>query len=207
MYIGYLSISKNKSYFLCTFFLKIVSWSIKSRFSAISFPMSACAAEKFLETIKTKRIINKSIHLEETPSFEMRYLIGDNLKKNKEKQQEKKYIRIFGENFVKNNKNKCKIIYKNKIYDLKEYFEEIDDNYNREAKEIKLKLIFWENITDMSYMFEGCSQLKSMSEYSKGNKNIIITELRDNISDNYFNKCEQEETRVNSKILEDNNEK
>ena len=40
-------------------------------------------------------------------------------------------LRIFGNIFVKNNKDKCKIIYNNIEYDLKEYFEEIDNNYNK----------------------------------------------------------------------------
>ena len=31
-------------------------------------------------------------------------------------------LKILGEEFIKNNKNKCIIIYKNKIYPLKEYF-------------------------------------------------------------------------------------
>ena len=37
------------------------------------------------------------------------------------KEDNKDKIRIFGEHFVKNNKNKCKIIYKNKVYPLKEF--------------------------------------------------------------------------------------
>ena len=32
-------------------------------------------------------------------------------------------IRLFGKYFVKQNSNKCKIIYKNKKYKLKEYFD------------------------------------------------------------------------------------
>ena len=39
-------------------------------------------------------------------------------------------VRIFGENFVNNNKDKCKIIYNNKEYELKEYFNDIDKEYN-----------------------------------------------------------------------------
>jgi hypothetical protein len=50
----------------------------------------------------------------------------------------KKYVktRIFGENFVKRNINKCKIIYNNKEHQIKEFFEEIDKNYK--PKEEKL---------------------------------------------------------------------
>ena len=39
-------------------------------------------------------------------------------------------FRIFGKNFVNYNKDKCKIIYKNKEYELTEYFEEINNKYN-----------------------------------------------------------------------------
>ena len=44
----------------------------------------------------------------------------------------KSNLRIFGIIFVKNNLNKCKIIYKDKEYELKEYLFEIDKNYNHD---------------------------------------------------------------------------
>ena len=49
-------------------------------------------------------------------------------------------LRIFGEYFIKQNRNKCKIIYNNKKYKLTEFFEGIDKNLNHKVKEIKLKL-------------------------------------------------------------------
>ena len=71
-------------------------------------------------------------------------------------------FRIFGEKFVKINSNKCKIIYKNKKYKLKEYFKEIDDNC--EDKDIiKLKLLGVKNIIDMNRMFFKCYHLISVS--------------------------------------------
>ena len=39
-------------------------------------------------------------------------------------------IRLFGRNFINNNKDKCKIVYKRKTYELKEYLEDIDHKYN-----------------------------------------------------------------------------
>ena len=57
-----------------------------------------------------------------------------------EKEYTEDVIRIFGKYFVEQNKNKCKIIYNNKKYILKEYFDEIDNNYNPKIKEIKIKL-------------------------------------------------------------------
>jgi len=41
--------------------------------------------------------------------------------------------RIFGSSFVENNKNKCKIIYKDEEHELKEYLDEIDDDYQDET--------------------------------------------------------------------------
>ena len=47
-------------------------------------------------------------------------------------------IRIFGRYFIQQNKNKSKIIYNNKLYELKEYFNEIAGFYNHYIKDIKL---------------------------------------------------------------------
>ena len=65
-----------------------------------------------------------------------------NLKENgfkfyDKKEYEGNVLRIFGKDFVKQNKNKCKIVYGNKKYKLKEYFEEIGNNYTHNFKEIK----------------------------------------------------------------------
>ena len=38
-------------------------------------------------------------------------------------------IRIFGSTFIANNKQKCKIVYNNEEYELKEYFNDIDEIY------------------------------------------------------------------------------
>ena len=81
--------------------------------------------------------------------------------------------RILGEKFVEKNKDKCKIIYKNKEYKLKEYFEDIDDHYNP-LDLIIFKLCIDNNISDMSCMFYGCASLISLEDVSILNiKNII----------------------------------
>ena len=87
-----------------------------------------------------------------------RFLLDD------EKEYTEDVIRIFGKYFVIRNKNKCKIVYNNKKYQLKEYFDEIDNNYNPEIKEIKIKLNGINNITNLSKMFYGCYHLSSVSE-------------------------------------------
>jgi len=74
-----------------------------------------------------------------------------------------KKIKIFGEEFEKNNKDKCKIIYDNKEYELKEEFE--IKNKNESKLNITLKNI--NNITNMSCMFFGCSSLLSLPDISK----------------------------------------
>ena len=102
-------------------------------------------------------------------------------------------LKILDEDFIKKNKDKAKIIYKNKIYELKEYFEDIDENYNHKdliklnfedidenynhKDLIKLKIIFIHNIIDMSYMFYDCYTLISLSDKDKisNMKKIYIT--------------------------------
>ena len=69
-------------------------------------------------------------------------------------------VRIFGLNFVLNNKDKCKIIYEDKEYELKEYFDDINKNYDNKIK-IALTLKVKETIIDSSYMFDGCKALFS----------------------------------------------
>ena len=78
-----------------------------------------------------------------------------------EKEYTEDVLRILGKYFVKQNKNKCKIVYKNKKYKLKTYLK----NYNRESKEIKIKLVGINNIGNMEEMFYGCYHLTSVSEY------------------------------------------
>ena len=68
-------------------------------------------------------------------------------------------LRIFGEYFIKHNKNKFKIIYENKKLELKDILDN-DKILNREEP-IKLKLIGIDNITNMSHMFNGCFHLSS----------------------------------------------
>ena len=62
-----------------------------------------------------------------------------------------KEIRLFGDNFVKNNKNKCKIIYNGKEYNLTEYFE----INNPKIIILEIKLIGINNIEDTRCMFCG----------------------------------------------------
>ena len=86
-----------------------------------------------------------------------------------------KRVKILGRYFIKKNKDKAKILYKNKICELKEYFEDIDDNYNHKDL-IKFKIIFIHNIIDMSHMFYDCYTLISLSDNNEiSNIKIYIT--------------------------------
>ena len=80
----------------------------------------------------------------------------------------KEKAKILGGDFIKRNKNKYKIIYKSKIYELVECFEDIDNKYNHKDL-IKIKLIFFHNIIDISYIFDNCYFLISLSAKNKTN--------------------------------------
>ena len=87
-----------------------------------------------------------------------------------------KKIKIFGKTFVDNNKNNCKIIYKGKEYELKEYFENINNN------EIILTLRIFNNISNMDSMFYDCTELYSFPNSDELNYSNI-TDMSDNIND------------------------
>ena len=72
-----------------------------------------------------------------------------------------KKIQIFGENFVKNNKEKCIFVFNNKEYDIIQFFEIPDCEINKNI-EIKLKVLI--NNIDISYFFSGCISLLSISD-------------------------------------------
>ena len=105
-------------------------------------------------------------------------IIYDINKKNKnkdedesEKEDEDEYeINIFGHEFVKNNKNKCKMIIDNKEYEITEKYK--IENYNNNKLNIKLK--GFNNITNMYSMFCDCSSLSSLPDISKWNTNNVI---------------------------------
>ena len=106
-------------------------------------------------------------------------------------------IKIFGDEFVKNNKNICRIEYEDNEYELSEEFN--IKNINNNKLEIKLKginsiinmsfLFSWcdslsdisniskwntINVTNMSFLFYKCSSLKSLPDISKWNTNNVI---------------------------------
>ena len=79
-------------------------------------------------------------------------------------EKEDKKIKIFGERFVENNKDKCKYKYENKEYELTKKFDLT--NYNKSNEILEIKLIGINNIIDMSYLFDKCESLIEVPDIS-----------------------------------------
>jgi len=73
-------------------------------------------------------------------------------------------IKIFGKEFVNNNKNNCKILYEGLEYKLQEYFP-INRLQNKDT--LKIKLIGINSITNMNNIFYECSSLLSKPDIIK----------------------------------------
>ena len=86
-------------------------------------------------------------------------------------------VRLFGHKFVENNKNICKILIDNKEYDLMENFDL--KNYKEEI--LKIKLIGFNNITNISHIFYYCTSLLSLPDIAKWNSNNVT-----NISNMFY---------------------
>ena len=107
----------------------------------------------------------------------------------------KENINIFGEKFVYNNKNICKMIIDNKEYEIQSKFNIKNNDKDKleiilkgidkvtnmsymfsECKQLlSLDISEWNtnNVTDMSYMFNGCSKLSSLPDLSKWNTSDV----------------------------------
>ena len=76
-------------------------------------------------------------------------------------------VKLFGKDFVKNNKDNCKLIIDGKEQDLKEYYKFGLFGKKKKTLEVKLKNIT--KITNMSNIFSGCTSLSSIQDISKWN--------------------------------------
>ena len=94
-------------------------------------------------------------------------------------------MKILDQSFIINNRDKCKIIYKNKEYELKENFEDIDNNDNQKD-EITIRLRINKDIVDTSYMFHECNSLIDIRDITKinsyNNKTIGLSYFDDDSS-------------------------
>ena len=85
--------------------------------------------------------------------------------------KQKNIIKIFGYDFVYNNRNKCKMIIDNKEYEITE--EYIIENYKNNNNKLKIILKGIDNVTNMRGMFWRCSSLLSLPDISKWNTNNV----------------------------------
>ena len=83
----------------------------------------------------------------------------------------RKNLKIFGEEFVENNKYLCKIIHENNEYDLTDYFE----IKNNKSNKLKFKLKGINNVTDLCGMFRDCSNLSEESDFSNWDTRYVVT--------------------------------
>ena len=97
----------------------------------------------------------------------------------KPKKDKKSKVRIFGEKFVKNNKDKAKIIFNGNEYELTEFFEDIIHDKNK--YEIRLTLRIFEKIDDLSEMFLYCDSLYLFPDDGKIEENINNYQLSNSI--------------------------
>ena len=96
-------------------------------------------------------------------------------------QKNKHNIRILGNEFIKNNRNKGKLIIKNK----KQYFREFSHLEKINEKQLKIKMILSNNIYNLSYMFKECESLCRFSIYDK-QKNIPEVNSINLVQNDYF---------------------
>lgn len=81
-------------------------------------------------------------------------------------EQEGVKIRIFGREFVYNNKEKCVILVKNVQKPLSEFYEFSQDELE-ENHLLVVTIVELQPITDMSYMFHGCKYLLNLPDLEK----------------------------------------
>ena len=80
-------------------------------------------------------------------------------------------IRIFGDKFVENNKNICKLLINGKIEKLKTFISREDINH-KNIFEIKLRGI--NNVTNMNHMFSHCTSLKNYLIFQNGIQIMLL---------------------------------
>ena len=76
--------------------------------------------------------------------------------------------------------NRGSIIYNNCEYELKDYFDDID---NKHKDKIKFLLCLDKNIDDLSYIFYKCESLISVEYYQMNNQRNVMNDKSDDIID------------------------
>ena len=84
--------------------------------------------------------------------------------------RKEKQLKLFGKNFINNNKENCYIVINGEKSELQEYI----DITKLKGNKLEVKLYETKSITTMSCMFCNCSSLQSLPDISKWNtKNVI----------------------------------
>jgi len=82
--------------------------------------------------------------------------------------KEENKINIFGFEFVRNNKKICKMIINNQEYEIREQYNICNKN-----TKLKIKLKGIDKVINMSNMFDGCSSLSSLPDFSNWNTDKV----------------------------------
>jgi surface protein len=114
--------------------------------------------------LKTPNSKEKKKKMLSSRSILNKLFLSNNLMTIKYLIKEEKKIQIFGRDFVKRNKGKCKIIINNTEQELYQY---LDTKNLNDIKSIEIKLIEIKTITDMSKMFSNCIWLYALPDISK----------------------------------------
>ena len=91
-----------------------------------------------------------------------------NINKNENK------IKLFDNEFVKNNKDNYYLIIEDKSINICEYYYSDNETINKNKK-LKVRLIEKNLITNMSYMFSDCKSLSSISGVPNWNTNNVTS--------------------------------
>ena len=156
--------------------------------------------------LKTKKITKEISNYIENIKNKFKYLIEREESRNNENEitiiyrinRDKTNIRLFGQQFVENNKNNFIMIINNKKYEISEYYDLKEMILNKyliikliEIKKINnLSYMFClcdtllaifnllnldiNDITDISYLFSGCESLLSFPDISKWNTRNVL---------------------------------
>ena len=108
--------------------------------------------ENKTNTIKRKQNYHQKINKNINNTITIKYEINKN------------EIKIFGKEFVNNNKENCLILYNGKKYDLSEYFLINKHKKDEEICEIKLEIL--NNLINLGDMFNSCKSLLSLPDIS-----------------------------------------
>ena len=136
---------------------------------------NGCVSPSYFNKItKYKRNTKKYFNYLKSTLFELSMMVYN----INEKDKEDKKVKIFGTNFVENNNDKCIIIYKDRIFPLKEYFDIRD--VEKGDNKIEILLLELKDIFDRSSMFEHCESLEEFSfrneKMEKPNSNLYSKE-------------------------------